>query len=293
MPTLLHSAFYRFSPVSSAAVLAIALRALGHRLPGLQGAIVVASEGINGAVAGPAPTVEAFETALQQPDIAAGAFAGTLFKHSTCRRAPFGRLSVQVKAEIVALGLPAAATLPPPEQADDSHVEPARWRELLQRQDVVLLDNRNHFEWRLGRFRGAPDPQVHNFRDFGARVLAQAPAWRAAGKTVAMYCTGGIRCDKAAPWLRSLGLPVLQLQGGILNHFACLPDAERDWEGECLVFDRRVALDTRLRETGTTVEQVYDPALPDEAWRLRRARGLEAAAAAHPAAHPIAPAATP
>jgi UPF0176 protein len=281
MPALLHSAFYRFSPVSSTAGLAAALRAVGHRLPALQGAIVVASEGINGAVAGPASTVEAFETALQQPDMAAGAFAGTVFKHSTCQRAPFGRFSVQLKPEIVALGLPATAALPP-DEADDSHVSPLQWRALLQRDDVVLLDNRNHFEWRLGRFRGAPDPQVHNFRDFAPRVLAQAPVWRAAGKTVAMYCTGGIRCDKTAPWLRSLGLPVLQLQGGILNHFASLADAALDWEGECLVFDRRVALDTRLCETGRTVEQVYDARLPDEAWRLRRARGLDAARPASP-----------
>lgn len=278
----LHSAFYRFAPVADPSRLAESLRALGAALPGLQGAIVVAGEGINGAVAGPLAVVQAFEAALQQPALAAGAFAGLAFKRSRCTTPPFGRYSVQCKPEIVALGLPAAAGLPPPDEADASHVSPAQWRALLQREDVVLLDNRNHFEWRLGRFRGAPDPQVHNFRDFAARVQAQAPGWRAAGKTVAMYCTGGVRCDKTAPWLRSLGLPVLQLQGGILNHFASLPDAERDWEGECLVFDRRVALDTRLRETATTVEQVYDPALPDEAWRLRRARGLDAAQPAPP-----------
>lgn len=281
-PSWQHSAFYRFARLDDPAGLAAALRALGPTLPGLQGAIVVASEGINGAVAGPAAAVLAFENALQQPALAAGAFARLAFKRSRCRTPPFGRYSVQLRPEIVALDLPAAAALPAPDEADDSHVSPARWRELLQRDDLVLLDNRNHFEWRLGRFRGAPDPQVHNFRDFAARVLAQAPEWRAQGKTVAMYCTGGIRCDKTAPWLRSLGLPVLQLQGGILNHFASLPDAERDWEGECLVFDRRVALDTRLCETGTRVEQVYDPALPDEAWRLRRALGLQAAAAAEP-----------
>lgn len=282
MPPLIHSAFYRFTAVEDAAALAAALRALGHGLPGLQGAIVVAAEGINGAVAGPALVVQAFEAAIttaQQPGLAPGAFDSIAFKHTACSTPPFGRFSVQVKPEIVALGLPATVTLPRPDEGDASHVSPARWRTLLQRQDVVLLDNRNHFEWRLGRFRGAPDPQVHNFRDFAARIEAQAPAWRAAGKTVAMYCTGGIRCDKTAPWLRSLGLPVLQLQGGILNHFAALPDAGRDWEGECLVFDRRVALDTQLRETGTRVDQVYDPALPDEAWRLRRARGLAELAA--------------
>ena len=79
----------------------------------------------------------------------------------------------------------------------------------------------------------------------------------------------------AAPWLRSLGLDVVQLQGGILNHFASLPDAEHDWQGECFVFDRRVALDTHLQETATTAEQVFDPTHPDEAWRLQRAQRLE------------------
>ena len=282
---VLHSAFYRFFACHDPAALAERLRGLAA---GLQGSVVVAVEGVNGTVAGAADAVAAFEAALQADDIQAGALRGMAFKHSACTTPPFGRLKVSVKPEIVALGLPGAAGLPAPDEGDDSHVSPAAWRELLQRDDVVLLDNRNHFEVRLGRFQGAVDPQVHNFRDFVAHVQAQAPAWRAAGRTVAMYCTGGIRCDKTAPWLRSLGLDVKQLQGGILNHFAQLPhlphlphrakDARHDWVGECYVFDRRVALDTRLQETATTVAQVYDPRHPDEAWRLRRAQQLDVVA---------------
>jgi UPF0176 protein len=141
----------------------------------------------------------------------------------------------------------------------------------------VVLDNRNHFEYRLGHFAGALDPQVHNFRDFVAYVQAQAPAWRAAGRPVAMYCTGGIRCEKTAPWLHSLGLTVLQLEGGILNYFQSLPDAHLEWQGECYVFDKRIALDCQLRPTATTAAQVFDAALPDEAWRLQRAQRLAAA----------------
>ncbi len=276
---MLHSAFYRFFPCPDPAALAQRLRALAA---GLQGSIVVAAEGINGAVAGAPDAVAAFEAALQADGVAAGALRGMPFKHSACTTPPFGRLKVGVKPEIVALGLPdvpgeaGAAPLPLPDAHDDSHLSPAAWRELLQQDGVVLLDNRNHFEVRLGHFRGAVDPQVHNFRDFVAHVQAHAPAWRAAGRTVAMYCTGGIRCDKTAPWLRSLGLDVKQLDGGILNHFAQMPDAERDWVGECYVFDRRVALDTRLQETATTVDQVYDATHPDEAWRLLRARQLDA-----------------
>jgi rhodanese-related sulfurtransferase len=159
-------------------------------------------------------------------------------------------------------------------------VSPERWRELLDDPGVVVIDNRNHFEVRLGRFRNAVDPLVRNFRDFPAYIEAQLPLWRAEGKQVAMYCTGGIRCEKTSAWLQQRGVEVLQLEGGILNYFARMPDAELDWAGECFVFDNRIALDTRLRETGTTAAQVY-AGDPEEAWRLERALRLEAAADGH------------
>lgn len=274
-PPLLHSAFYRFTPVADPAATAAALRAGAH---GVNGSIVVAPEGVNGAVSGAAGAVRAFEAALQAPGLLGGALAGLAFRRSGCRTEPFGKLKVVVKPELVALGLPAAADgqpLPAPDERDASHLAPQAWRELLAREDVVLLDNRNHFEFRLGHFRGAQDPGVRRFSDFTAWVQAQAPAWREAGKTVAMYCTGGVRCDKTAPWLRSLGLEVRQLDGGILRYFEELPDAARDWAGECFVFDKRIALDTHLRETGTGAEQVYDENDAEEAWRLARARRLD------------------
>ena len=274
--TLLHSAFYRFTPLADPQAAAVALRALAA---GLHGSIIVAGEGINGAVAGPVQAVAEFEAALQQPTLLGGALRGMVYKHSGCAEAPFGRLRVRVKPEIVALGLPGAAALAPPDEADPSHLSPLAWRALLARGDVVLLDNRNHFEFRLGHFRGAVDPQVNNFRDFVAHVQGQAPAWRAAGRPVAMYCTGGIRCDKTAPWMRSLGLQVFQLDGGILNHLQSLPDADRDWQGDCFVFDRRIALDSHLQPAATTAAQVFDTTRPDEAWRLARARRLDDGAA--------------
>ena len=276
-PPLLHSAFYRFAPLAEPAAAADAVRALAADL-GLQGSIVLASEGINGTVAGTSRAVAAFEAALQRPDVLEGALRGMPFKHSACATEPFGRMKVGVKPEIVALGLPnGAEALAAPDECDASHVSPRAWRALLERDDVVVLDNRNHFEYRLGHFRGAVDPEVHNFRNFVAFVQAQAPAWRDAGRPVAMYCTGGIRCDKTAPWLRSLGLDVHQLEGGVLNYFQQVGDADRDWQGECFVFDNRVALDTRLNETATTAEQVFDAAHPHEAWRLQRARRLDGA----------------
>ncbi|MEN9560075.1 MAG: hypothetical protein RLZZ502_1286, partial [Pseudomonadota bacterium] len=112
-----------------------------------------------------------------------------------------------------------------------------------------------------------------HFKDFSQYVEANAEQWMREGKQVAMYCTGGIRCEKASHWMQSLGLKVAQLEGGILNYFAQMPDAEQDFEGECFVFDNRIALDTTLQETSTTEAEVYDPRL-DGQWRIDRAKRL-------------------
>ena len=269
----LHSAFYRFTPVPDPVATAEAVRGLAQ---GLFGSITMAREGINGAVSGATAAVHCFEQALQDRAMLHGALAGMAFKHSACTTAPFARLKVLVKPEIVTLALPGSGELAAPDEDDESHLSPAHWRAMLAQGDAVVLDNRNHFEVRLGRFLGAADPQVRHFRDLVAYVQQHADDWRVAGRPVAMYCTGGVRCDKTAPWLRSLGLQVLQLDGGILNYFASLPDAELDWQGECFVFDKRVALDSQLRETATTADQVFDADHPGEAWRLARALRLDA-----------------
>jgi UPF0176 protein len=109
-------------------------------------------------------------------------------------------------------------------------------------------------------------------------VRTHAAAWKAQGRPVAMYCTGGIRCEKTSAWMLDLGLPVYQLEGGILHYFEQVPDAHLDFRGECFVFDNRVALDTRLQETATPLEAVYAGSA-DGAWRLQRARRLAQAAA--------------
>ena len=277
---MLHTAFYRFVHLADPGAAAGELRDLGCD-PGLGGSIIVATEGVNGTVAGPAKQVEAFEERLRTGAVLQGAMHGLNFKRSACSQPPFGRFKVSVKPEIVALGLPSDASGPAalPDEHDASHLSPGAWDDLLARGDAVVLDNRNHFEFRLGHFRGALDPGVHHFRDFVRFVEHNAPAWRAQGRPVAMYCTGGIRCDKTAPWMRSLGLEVFQLEGGILNYLQQAPaDEQATWQGECFVFDRRIALDAHLRETGTTAEQVFDPAHPDEAWRLQRARRLSESA---------------
>ncbi|MFN3303207.1 MAG: rhodanese-like domain-containing protein [Roseateles sp.] len=258
---LLHSSFYRFTPMADPTGFADWLRARGAALQ-LGGVVLVAEEGLSAAIAGEAADVQALEAELQ----ALPGLAGLHCKHNVCERRPFSRFKVSVKREIVAFGVPGVRG-----DATDTHVSPQRWRELLDDPDTVVLDNRNSFEFKLGRFRGAVDPGVAHFRDFPAYVEAHREEWQ--GKTVAMYCTGGIRCEKTAAWMQAQGLKVAQLDGGILGFFDAFPDAARDWEGQCYVFDKRIAIDARARETGTKAEQVFtDPA---DAWRLARARRLD------------------
>ena len=265
---IVHIAFYKFVVLDDADGVVSQLRMLTANL---LGSILVASEGINGMLAGSPSQLDDFQQALQSDAYFAGKFAGIAFKRSACVTAPFGKMKVYKKPEIVPLGIAGV-------DASDTgiNVSPAEWRKLMAEDDVVLLDNRNSFEYRLGRFNNAIDPHVTNFRDFPKYVEAHAPSWQAEGKRVAMYCTGGIRCEKTSAWMKALNIPVFQLEGGILNYFQQMPDAEKDFEGECFVFDNRIALDTTLHETATTLEDVYG-AEPDGEWRLKRAKELDGA----------------
>lgn len=268
-----HDAFYKFVSIADVEGTAATLREL---TAALTGSVLVAHEGINGTLAGTAAALDAFHGALATDPRLSGRFNDLAVKRSACVTPPFQRMKVHSRPEILPLGLPSAHRGVNAVGHIGIQVTPAQWRALLDDPNVVVIDNRNHFEVRLGHFRNAVDPLVRNFRDFPAYIEAQLPTWQAEGKQVAMYCTGGIRCEKTSAWLHERGVPVLQLEGGILNYFANMPDAERDWRGECFVFDNRIALDTRLRETGTTAEQVYADD-PDEAWRLRRAQQLAGA----------------
>jgi UPF0176 protein len=282
--SLFHIAFYHFVQVREPEALAQRLREL---CAPMLGSILVAHEGINGMLSGSAEQLDAFQAASQTDEtilstVETKGFQGIVFKRTACITAPFKRLKIHAKREIVPLGIDGVDA---PGRIDEIHandVPPKEWRELIKRPDVVLLDNRNSFEYRLGRFEGAIDPGVVNFRDFPEYVQAHAEEWKREGKTVAMYCTGGIRCEKSSVWMQDMGLKVAQLQGGILNYFKEMPDAEKDWHGECFVFDNRVALDTKLQETATSVDDVYnaqdvaDSALAQDArWRLARAKRLD------------------
>ncbi|GAA4030775.1 rhodanese-related sulfurtransferase [Actimicrobium antarcticum] len=260
---MVHISFYKFVRLDDPDAVVLQLRALTHAL---LGSILVAEEGINGVLAGSAAAVDAFEQALGID----ARFTGIDFKRSPCSTPPFGRMKVHRKTEIVFMGVDGVDAL----RQTGIAVSPQQWRELIAADDVVVIDNRNSFEYRLGKFNNAVDPQVANFRDFPKYIEANAPAWQAAGKRVAMYCTGGIRCEKTSAWMHDMGIEIYQLEGGILNYFRTMPDAEKDWQGECFVFDNRIALDTTLQETETTLDDVYDGE-PDGEWRLQRARRLD------------------
>ncbi len=265
-----HIAFYKFAALTDVDAMVTRLREL---TADLLGSILVASEGINGMLAGTAHQLDGFEQALHYDSAFGGAFAGTVFKRTECNTLPFKRMKVHAKKEIVPLGIDGVDAAHRTADIERTNVSPQAWRELIKQPDVVLLDNRNSFEYRLGKFDGAIDPGVVNFRDFPEYVKAHVEQWKAEHKKVAMYCTGGIRCEKSSVWMQDLGLDVYQLEGGILNYFKEMPDASKDWQGECFVFDNRVALDTHLHETDTTVEQVYQSE-PDGPWRLARAKAL-------------------
>ncbi|MES2990233.1 MAG: rhodanese-like domain-containing protein [Pseudomonadota bacterium] len=274
LPDLFHIAFYRFVRVADPAQVAVVVRELGD---GLRGSVLVAAEGINGTLAGPGAELDRFERGLRGDARLAGLFDGLQCRRTTCAVTPFGRLAVHVRAEVLPLGVPGVDAV----GRRGTQLDPAQWRALLDTPGAVVIDNRNAFEFRLGRFRGAVDPQVGNFRDLPAYVAAHAAAWKAEGRPVAMYCTGGIRCEKTAAWLADeFGLEVAQLEGGILRYLAEVPDAQRDWQGECFVFDNRLSLDAALRPGRATLADVYRSDVPDEAWRLERARRLATAGTA-------------
>ena len=159
--------------------------------------------------------------------------------------APFRKMRVKVKAEIVTLGRPDIL----PHQRTGVHVDAARWNELMADPEVLLVDTRNHYEIEVGTFPGALDPGNDSFREFPefARELAE----QSKDRPLAMFCTGGIRCEKATALMLELGFEeVYHLQGGILNYLSDVSDADNQWRGECFVFDTRVAVDRDLAEGG-------------------------------------------
>lgn len=217
------------------------------RMHNVKGTLILAHEGINGTVAGPAAGVHALIEFLRRDPIFDGLLADLDPTFSRATEQPFNRTKVRLKREIVTMGVQGID----PNQIVGTHVEPEDWNELIDRDDVLLLDTRNRYEYEVGTFhargsRAAVDPETDSFREFPGYADAALDPSR--HKKVAMFCTGGIRCEKATAYLKQRGFEeVYHLRGGILKYLSTIPEAESRWRGECFVFDDRVAIGNDLR----------------------------------------------
>jgi UPF0176 protein len=199
----------------------------------VRGTLLLASEGINGTIAGSRAGVDAVLDYLRSdPRLAA-----MEVKESLCDEMPFKRSRVRLKKEIVTLGVEGIDPL----DAVGTYVDPQDWNDLIANPEVTLIDTRNDYEVAIGTFKGARSPDTHSFREFPEFVEQELDPSK--HKKVAMFCTGGIRCEKSTALLKSQGFKeVYHLRGGILKYLEVVPQEESQWEGECFVFDRRVSV---------------------------------------------------
>ncbi|MDN3274137.1 rhodanese-related sulfurtransferase [Frankia sp. RB7] len=235
-------AFYQFAALPDYRELREPLRAFCDGLS-LKGSVLLAEEGINGTIAGAPDAIDAFAHELAHGVLFGDRLNNLELKCSTAEAMPFGRLKVRLKKEIVTLG---DADADPTRQVG-TYVEAAEWNALIASPDTLVLDTRNAFEVAMGTFEGAVDPDIKSFgqfKDFAAEKLDPSKHRR-----IAMFCTGGIRCEKASAHLLARGFAeVYHLKGGILKYLEEVPEAQSRWRGECFVFDERVALGHGLRE---------------------------------------------
>ena len=206
---------------------------------GIKGTLLLASEGINGTVAGTEKGIRTLLSYLRSTQ----EFKDLLHKESWAEEMPFLRMKVRLKKEIVTMGVPGTD----PNKIVGSYVKPEDWNALISDPDVILVDTRNDYEVEIGTFKGAVDPKTTNFRDF--------PDWVKSNKEllkkpkVAMFCTGGIRCEKSTAYMKEQGYDdVYHLEGGILKYLEEIPKTESMWEGECFVFDNRISVKHGLEE---------------------------------------------
>ena len=210
---------------------------------GIKGTLLLAREGINGTVAGTEEGIDALMIELRDGSLFHGRLDNLELKFSAASELPFKRMKVRLKKEIVTLGDPQTD----PTKKVGTYVSPAEWNALIESEDVVLLDTRNDFEVEMGTFEGAVDPRIKKFSEF--KDFVQKELDPARHKKVAMFCTGGIRCEKASAYMLNQGFEeVYHLKGGILQYLEDVPEIESRWNGGCLVFDDRVSLGHGLVE---------------------------------------------
>lgn len=237
MTGLVVAALYQFTRFERPEALCASLQAQCDDM-GVRGTLLLAGEGINGTIAGTRDGIDAVLAYLR----ALPGLAELEVKESHAATQPFERMKVRVKPEIVTFGVPDAD----PNARVGRYVAPEDWNALLSSNDIAIIDTRNEYEVAIGTFAGAVDPGTRSFREF--------PDWwrqnraRFEGRPVAMFCTGGIRCEKATSFLLGEGVPeVYHLKGGILKYLEVVPEAESLWRGECFVFDGRVSVGHGLK----------------------------------------------
>jgi UPF0176 protein len=241
-PGLLVAAFYRFAALEDPPVLRRGLLKLATARA-VRGTILLAAEGVNGTICGPDAGVEAV---LQHLRKRAG-LERLEVRFSRAGQQAFHRLKVRLKREIVTLGLPSVR--PYLDSSVGTHVPPREWDALIQDPGTLVVDTRNAYEVAIGSFEGAIDPGTDSFRDFPVWVERQLRPLveQCRPRAIALFCTGGIRCEKATAYLQQQGFEgVHHLQGGILRYLEEIPEERSSWRGECFVFDQRVALNHRL-----------------------------------------------
>ena len=203
----------------------------------IRGTLLLAREGVNGTIAGDNDSIMKSLDYLQKDN----RLVGLEYKFSYSEKPPFKRLKVKLKKEIVTLGVSNID----PTFSSGTYVKPADWNELINDPDVVLIDTRNNYEFEIGSFKGSINPNTETFRQFPAYTKNNLEKYR--DKKIAMFCTGGIRCEKSTAYLKSKGFEnVFHLQGGILKYLEEVKEDESLWEGECFVFDDRVAVKHNL-----------------------------------------------
>ncbi len=279
------AAFYQFAAFADPAALKPALLSLCQRR-GVMGTVLLAKEGLNGTIAG---SDEAIAAVLDHIRSLPGC-DGIEVKYSRASEMPFHRMKVRLKQEIVTMGQPDID----PVGSVGTYVAPLDWNALIDDPETLIIDTRNDYEVAIGTFDGAIDPQTESFRDFPQWFRDRAQEIGKAPK-IAMFCTGGIRCEKATAFLKQEGVEeVYHLKGGILSYLEQVPEADSRWHGECFVFDERVSVKHGLDEGSYTlcracrrpldsqalaapdyVEGVSCPACIDEKSEEQRARYAE------------------
>ncbi|MBX2867191.1 MAG: rhodanese-related sulfurtransferase [Acidiferrobacterales bacterium] len=229
-------ALYQFTRLESYQSLQAPLLSLMEELE-VKGTLLLASEGINGTIAGSRSAIDhLLQWLSEQPGL-----ANIDYKESISTKPPFKRSKVKLKKEIVTMGVAGID----PRHTAGTYVEPEDWNALIEDPEVVLVDTRNDYECQVGTFKNAINPKTESFREFPEFAKQHLDSFR--DKKVAMFCTGGIRCEKSTALLKEMGFEqVYHLKGGILKYLEKVPEEETRWQGECFVFDDRVTVDHNL-----------------------------------------------